>query len=104
MQDITVLELKNRFQQPEEFLFLDVREPSEYNEFNIGAQLIPLGDVPRKLDDIEDWKHKEIIVHCRSGMRSASAKAILEQNGFTKVRNLTGGILAWVDAFGNVKP
>ena len=96
MQLITVEELKKRKDAGEELYILDVREPHEYAETNMGALLIPLGNVmSMQVDEIEDWKDKEVIVHCRSGVRSLQACAMLEQMGFANTKNLTGGILAW---------
>ena len=96
MQLISVDELKRRKDAGEELYILDVREPHEYTEVNMGALLIPLGKViSMQVDEIEDWKDKEVIVHCRSGIRSMQACAMLEQMGFTNTKNLTGGILAW---------
>ena len=63
-----------------------------------GAQNIPLNSLPEKLDDIDEWKNQEVIVHCKSGSRSASAKAYLTQQGFTNVRNLVGGFQAYMAA------
>ncbi|MDB5264032.1 MAG: oxidase [Adhaeribacter sp.] len=93
--DITPAELKERLALEPDLVVIDVREPYEYAEQNIGALNIPLGALPARIDDIEDYKDQEVIVHCRSGARSASAKAFLEQQGFTNVRNLLGGILAY---------
>ena len=93
--DITSAELKERLAQEPDLVVIDVREPYEYAEQNIGALNIPLGALPTRLDDLEDYKDQEVIVHCRSGARSASAKAFLEQQGFSNVRNLTGGLLAY---------
>jgi rhodanese-related sulfurtransferase len=96
MQLISVDELKRRKEAGEELCILDVREPHEYAELNMGAILIPLGQVMSMLiDEIDDWKDKEVIVHCRSGVRSLQACAMLEQMGFANTKNLTGGILAW---------
>lgn len=95
MTDITPSELKNRLANGEKPFILDVREDWEYQEQNLGGLNIPLGALPDKLDDLEDHRNDEIIVHCRSGARSASAKAFLTQQGFTNVRNLTGGIMAY---------
>lgn len=95
MEDITVQELKERIAKGEKLNIIDVREQFEYDEFNIGAKLIPLGTLPDAMFDMNNLKDKEIIVHCKSGGRSATAKAYLSQNGFTKVRNLLGGMLAW---------
>lgn len=95
MEDITVQELKERIAKGEKLNIIDVREQFEYDEFNIGAKLIPLGTLPEAMFEMNNMKDKEIIVHCKSGARSATAKAYLSQNGFTKVRNLLGGMLAW---------
>lgn len=97
MEDITVSELKERLDKGESLNFLDVREPWEYEEDNLGAKLIPLGELPSRMGEIEDWKDQELIVHCRSGARSGNAKAYLSQNGFSKVRNVEGGIMAYRD-------
>ena len=93
--DITVEELKQRLDKGETPILIDVREPYEYEEFNIGAKLIPLGDIARSADAISEDRDAEIIIHCRSGKRSAAAQNFLQQMGFTNVRNLTGGMLAW---------
>lgn len=98
--DITVDELKKRMDAGEELLIIDVREPYEYAEYNIGAKNIPLGQITMFLLDYEDQKDEEIIVHCRSGSRSAAAKAIMMQSGFSKVRNLLGGMLEWQSRYG----
>ncbi|HTF82204.1 MAG TPA: rhodanese-like domain-containing protein [Cytophagales bacterium] len=94
-QDITAKELKDRINAGEQLLILDVREPSEFQESNINGKLIPLGTLPNRIGEIEDWKGKEVIVHCRSGKRSANAQSFLEMQGFENVRNLEGGILAY---------
>ena len=95
MEDITTDELKQRLANGEKPFVIDVREPHEYQEFNIGALNIPLGSLPQRLEEMEDHKNDEIIVHCRSGARSANAKAFMQQQGFSNVRNLLGGMLAW---------
>jgi rhodanese-related sulfurtransferase len=95
--DITVEELKQRKDNNEELLLIDVREEWEYEEVNMGAQNIPLGEIPGKITELDDQKDSEIIVHCRSGIRSANAQAYMQQNGFTNVRNLIGGIEAWLE-------
>ena len=100
MTTITVEELKSRIEGGEKLNILDVREPHENVEFNIGGSLLPLGKIQTmQLDDIEDWKNDEIIVYCRSGNRSGQACLIMESAGFTNVRNLTGGMLEWRDRF-----
>ena len=96
MADITPTELHQRQQAGETPILLDVREPWEHEEGRIpGAQNIPLNSLPDKLDDIDEWKNQEIIVHCQGGGRATSAKAFLTQQGFTNVRNLVGGYQAY---------
>jgi rhodanese-related sulfurtransferase len=95
MEDITVNELKERLEKGEKFHFLDVREEWEYEEDNLNAENIPLGELPHRLAELEEFKHEEIVVHCRSGARSGNAKKFMESKGFTKVRNVLGGILAY---------
>ena len=85
--DISVVELKKRLDAGETINLIDVREQYEYDEFNLGGDLIPLGTLPGKLEDLEDLKNEEVIVHCRSGARSGMAKSILEQAGFSNVVN-----------------
>ncbi|GAB3295736.1 rhodanese-like domain-containing protein [Hymenobacter humi] len=99
MADITPAELHQRQKAGETPTIIDVREPWEHEEGRIvGAQNIPLGTLPEKLDDLDAWKNQEIIVHCKGGGRSASAKAYLTQQGFTNVRNLEGGFQAYTAA------
>lgn len=100
MQDITVEELKNKLDSGEKFVFIDVREPFEYEEFNLGAELIPLGNLPASIPSLLTHKDEEIVVHCRSGARSGAAKTTLAQLGFTNVRNLLGGVLEWQRLYG----
>lgn|SRR5690554_356895 len=95
MEDITVEELKERLDKGEDFVFLDVREEWEYEEDNLGALNISLGQLEHQLDQLEGHKDKEIIVHCRSGARSGKAKIFLETKGYKNVRNVLGGILAF---------
>lgn len=100
MTDITAEELKIKLDNKEEFVFIDVREPYEYEEYNLGAQLIPLGTVPGALNDLEQYKEKEIIIHCRSGARSGNAKQFLVEMGYKNVRNLLGGVLRYKELYG----
>ena len=96
MPDITPAELHQRQQSGETPTVIDVRETWEYEEGRIpGAQNIPLNSLPDKLDDLDELKDQEVIVHCKSGSRSTSAKAYLTQQGFTNVRNLVGGFQAY---------
>ena len=104
MQQITVQEVKRRLAQGEKLNILDVREPDEYAAFNIGAKHIPLGQVQSmQIDDLEAWKEQEVIVHCRSGKRSATACLFLDSLGFSNTKNLEGGMLAWQEQGGAVK-
>jgi len=98
--DISVIELEKRLKSGEKINIIDVREVHEYEEFNLGGTLIPLGELPGKLEDLEDLKDQEVIVHCRSGMRSNTAKQFMVQNGFSHVRNLIGGVMDWQSQFG----
>lgn len=95
MEDITVEELKKRLDKGQKFHFLDVREEWEFEEDNLGAQNIPLGELPHRLSELENYKDEEIVVHCRSGARSGNAKKFMESKGYSKVRNVLGGILAY---------
>src|SRR5262245_13764951 len=93
--EIQVEELKHRLGRGDDLFILDVRELHEYQICNIGGHLIPLGDLPSRVNELDT--SKEIIAHCRSGVRSAKAVDFLKQAGFKKVHNLAGGILAWAD-------
>jgi adenylyltransferase/sulfurtransferase len=94
--EIDVMEVKAKLDRGEDFVLIDVREPHEYQICNIpAARLIPLGEVPQRLNEIDPAA--DIVVHCRSGMRSAKACAVLRQAGFQHVLNMKGGILAWSD-------
>jgi adenylyltransferase/sulfurtransferase len=90
---ITVQELKHRIDVGEDVYILDVREPFEYQIANLGGKLIPQGDVPQRLDEID--RTREIIVQCKGGARSQRIAELLKQNGYERVVNLAGGILAW---------
>jgi adenylyltransferase/sulfurtransferase len=93
--EMQVEELKRRLDAGEDLFVLDVREPHEYQICNINGYLIPLGDLPKRVSELDS--SREIVAHCRSGVRSGKAVAFLQQAGFKKVHNLGGGILAWAD-------
>jgi len=93
--EIQVEELKRRLDAGEDVFVLDVREPHEYEICNIGGHLIPLCDLPKRVNERDS--SREIVAHCRSGARSAKAVNFLRQAGFRKVHNLAGGILSWAD-------
>ncbi|MGC1300239.1 MAG: ThiF family adenylyltransferase, partial [Alloacidobacterium sp.] len=90
---VTPVELKRRLDAGEDVFVLDVREPHEYQIVNIGAPLIPLGDLPNRLSELDP--NREIVVHCKSGGRSQRAAELLQKSGFKNVANLAGGITAW---------
>ena len=101
MKTITVEEVKSRLAAGEKLNLVDVREPDEHADFNIGGILLPLGKIQlMQIDEIEDLKNKETIVYCRSGKRSTQAALILEQIGFTDIANLVGGMMEWEAKFG----
>ena len=96
MTNISTAELKERIAGNEHINLLDVREPEERAEFNIGGTFIPLGQVMAfQTDEIEAWKNEEVICYCRSGKRSMQAAMMLETMGFTNVKNLVGGMVEW---------
>ncbi len=93
--EITPRELKARLDRGDDIYILDVREPHEYQICNIGGHLIPLGELPTRVHELDS--SREIVAHCRSGKRSAEASEFLRKAGFRKISNLKGGILAWSD-------
>jgi len=104
MKNITVEELKQKMDSGKKVNLIDCREPLEYEEANLGGRLIPLGEIQTmQVEEIEDLKDEEVIVHCRSGKRSVIACLMLEQMGFTNTSNVLGGILEWEEKFGTTK-
>ena len=95
--ETTVRDLKARIDAGDRPFILDVREPDEYEGANIGGALIPLGELPERLDEIREHQDEDVVVHCRSGGRSAKAVEVLRANGFENAVNLKGGIHAWSD-------
>lgn len=93
--EITVHELKERMDQQEAPVILDVREPVESEFASIGGTLIPLAQLPHRLQELDAVKEHEIVVYCRSGARSAQAVRFLLAQGFDGAVNLRGGIQAW---------
>jgi rhodanese-related sulfurtransferase len=101
MENITAEAVKARLDAGEKLNLVDVREPHEHAEFNIGGLLLPLGKVQMlQVEEIEDLRKEEVICYCRSGNRSGMAAMMLEQMGFTNVKNLTGGMLGWQQLYG----
>jgi sulfur-carrier protein adenylyltransferase/sulfurtransferase len=95
MKEISVKELKEKLDKKEDIQLIDVREIHEAEVSHIGGELIPMGEVMDNIDKIST--DKPVIVHCRSGKRSAAIVDALERHGFNNVYNLKGGILAWAD-------
>ncbi len=95
MKEISVQELKEKLDRGEELKLIDVREPDEGDICDIGGELIPMGTIMERIDDLP--KDRPIIVHCRSGKRSGKIVEKLEEKGFDNAYNLKGGILAWAD-------
>jgi len=93
--EMTPRELKTRLDRGDDLYILDVREPHEYQICHLNGHLIPLGDLPRRVNELDS--SREIVAHCRSGKRSADAIDFLQKAGFKKLWNLKGGILAWSD-------
>ena len=94
--EISATEVKKMMDERRPFVLVDVREPHEYQICRIpGSKLIPLGDVPKRMHELNSAD--EIVVHCRSGQRSAQAVELLMKAGFRKIHNLKGGVLAWAD-------
>ncbi len=93
--DITVEQLQELLENEEAINLIDVREEHEYEDDNLGGILIPLGEVPDRLGELEDMKGQEIYIHCRSGARSGKAKQFLISQGFENVHNVLGGIMAY---------
>ncbi|MBZ5549875.1 MAG: molybdopterin-synthase adenylyltransferase MoeB [Acidobacteriia bacterium] len=99
---ISVEDLKKKLDAKADIFVLDVREPHEYQICNLKGYLIPVGDLPKRVNELDS--SREIIAHCRSGVRSAKAVNFLRRSGFKKVYNLTGGILAWADRIDTTMP
>jgi len=93
--EITAREMKARLDRGDNLFILDVREPHEFQICNLQGHLIPLGQLPQRVKELDS--SREIVVHCRSGKRSAEAIMFLQQAGFRKLWNLKGGVLAWSD-------
>lgn len=100
MENITAEELKKRLDSGEELHIVDVREPHEREEFNIGGIHLPLGDIrAMQVDELEPFRDKELIVYCKSGNRSGQACMLLDTMGFSNTKNLVGGMMNWREQF-----
>ena len=99
MKEITPQELKDLINSKADFQLIDVREEYEHEEVNINGELIPMGEILERSAEIS--KDKQVVIHCRSGKRSATVISALEnQHGFTNLYNLKGGILAYIEEIG----
>lgn len=100
MEIITAEELKQRLDSGEQLHIVDVREPHEREEFNIGGIHVPLGDIrAMQVDELENLKDEELIIYCKSGNRSGQACMLLESMGFSNTKNLVGGMMNWREKF-----
>jgi rhodanese-related sulfurtransferase len=96
INEISTADLHSRLDAGENIMLLDVRQPEEYAEQHIpNSILIPLGELPDRVDELEDYRDKEIVVICRSGNRSGQACMFLTMSGFANVVNMRGGMLSW---------
>ncbi len=95
LNDISAAELMVKLANGENVHLLDVREPIEFHTYNIGGQNLPLGILSNSLDDLAYNKEEEIVVICQRGIRSETGRRILAAAGYSKVYNLTGGLLAY---------
>ncbi len=95
MKEMTVQELKDKLDQGESLKLVDVREPDEADICDIGGDLIPMGEVLQRIDELP--QDRPLIIHCRSGKRSGKIVEKLEEKGYDNVYNLKGGVLAWAD-------
>jgi len=98
MKEITVQELKSKIENGESVFIVDVREVFEKYQSDIEYEqktLIPMGELQQRVDELEEYKDREVVCLCRSGSRSARACSFLENRGFSKVKNLKGGINQW---------
>ena len=96
MKQITPAELKNWMSTGREFSLVDVREPWEHAAYNIGGELIPMGDLVKRLADLP--KESDVVLYCEKGIRSVLAIQRLETFGYTNLINLSGGMKAWREA------
>jgi adenylyltransferase/sulfurtransferase len=96
IEEISVASLQEKLKNGEDIFLLDVREPHEYAAFNIKGHLIPLAELLQRLNEIPN--NKPIVVYCRSGKRSDVAGQLLKAHGYSDVKNLAGGLLAWQEA------
>lgn len=95
VNNITADELRDRMKSGEELVIIDVREPWEVEEFNIGGTNIPLHDLEARISELEPYRKSTMVLYCRSGNRSVTALRLLQRHGFEKLLNLEGGVKAW---------
>lgn len=103
MKNISIDQLHDRLSKKEKINLIDVREPWEYEQFNLGGKNVPLSEIPGRMDELENLKNEEIVIHCQSGNRSRQAGALLEQMGFKNVVNVSTGTDDWKKKFGSQK-
>lgn len=100
MTNISPEEVKERMDKGEKLHLVDVRQPEETAEYNIGGIALPVGNIQNmQTEAIDDLKNEEVILYCRSGNRSGIAAMVLDQMGFSNTKNMVGGMLAWREMF-----
>lgn len=102
IHEITVQELATLKKTQADFFLLDVRNQNEFDFCNLGGHLIPMNDLPKRLNELKKEQH--IVIHCHAGGRSRRATEFLMQQGFLKVSNLKGGITAWATEIDTTMP
>jgi thiazole biosynthesis adenylyltransferase ThiF len=96
--EIDALGLKVKMDEKQDFVLVDVREQNEYDMARIpGSILVPLSQLPNRFHELDKYKGKEIVVHCKMGGRSAKAITFLKEQGFNNLVNMAGGITGWSD-------
>jgi rhodanese-related sulfurtransferase len=96
MNRVAPTDLAGLLKQPQPPALLDVREPEEHAFCALpGSRLIPLGDIPDRIEELSDWRDRDVVVYCHHGVRSAHAIVFLESAGFSRLANLSGGIDRW---------
>ena len=99
--NISVSDLKSKLDNQDIVILIDVREPYEHEEYNIGGELIPIGVLQDRIPDLDIEKDADIVVYCRSGNRSGMGQYLLKEAGFSSVLNLEGGMIAWQEMVGS---
>lgn len=95
--EIDVHELRRRMEETDDLALLDVRQPIEHQTGSLESVLIPLQQLPYRLDELESYRDQPLVVYCRTGNRSGKAVQFLQSQGFSGAVNLKGGVVEWRD-------